>query len=36
MEPIAAAALPSMMILPAFSFIRSTVNGSSFVSVAAA
>ena len=28
MQPMAAAALPSMMILPAVSFIRSTRNGS--------
>src|SRR6187401_3545642 len=31
MQPIAAAALPSMRILPAVSFILSTTNGSCFV-----
>ena len=36
MQPIAAAALPSMRILPAVSFIGSMANGSGFVKVASA
>ncbi len=36
MQPIAAAALPSMMILPAVSFIGSMKNGSCFVKFASA
>ena len=34
--PIAEAALPSMMILPAVAFMRSRRNGSDFVRLAAA
>ena len=36
MEPMAAAELPSMMIMPLVLFMRSTVNGSALVSDAAA
>src|SRR5476651_1968802 len=36
MQPIAAAALPSIRILPAVSFIGSMKNGSSFLNVASA
>src|SRR6185312_11408464 len=36
MQPSAAAALPSTMILPWFSFMRSTQNGSCLVNVAIA
>jgi hypothetical protein len=36
MQPIAAAALPSMRILPAVSFIASMWNGSCFVRFASA
>jgi len=36
MQPIAAAALPSMRILPAVSFIGSMKNGSSFLKVVSA
>src|SRR5437867_11996153 len=36
MQPMAAAELPSMRILPVVSFIRSMVNGSCFVKFAAA
>src|SRR2546422_8769599 len=36
MQPMAAAALPSLRILPAVSFIGSMLNGSCFVSLASA
>ena len=36
MQPMAAAALPSMRILPAVSFIASITNGSCFVKCASA